>query len=366
MAKNNVRRILIIGGGVSGLTTAYCLLKKGYEVTLVAEKFSPDITSNVAGALWEWPPAVCGFHADEVSLKRSKKWCVDSYQAFFELAKSKATGVFIKPVCFFFRESVNDNPLYLLKMNELKEQVKGFRHDEQIVVEEHINPAIGIKDAYCHLAPMIDTDVYLVWLMKEVVHAGAHIIHKKIVGLLLEIEMELLATYKSDFIVNCTGLGAMELTDDAMYPLRGALVRVTNDGATFPVLTKAYCVSFDENTQQQDIIFIVPRGENLLVLGALTEKDEWDTAINLTNYAPLQKMLERCIDFYPALKGAKLDTHEPVRVGLRPFREGSVCLEQVDKHRIVHNYGHGGSGFTFSWGCANEVVQKVEHYFTTN
>jgi D-amino-acid oxidase len=47
------------------------------------------------------------------------------------------------------------------------------------------------------------------------------------------------------------------------------------------------------------------------------------------------------------------------RAGLRPFRP-SVRLERDgDEPRIVHNYGHGGAGYTLCWGCAQEVVRLL-------
>ena len=48
------------------------------------------------------------------------------------------------------------------------------------------------------------------------------------------------------------------------------------------------------------------------------------------------------------------------RVGLRPFRKSGVRLERdrlVDGRTVIHNYGHGGAGFTLSWGCAREVLE---------
>ena len=70
-------------------------------------------------------------------------------------------------------------------------------------------------------------------------------------------------------------------------------------------------------------------------------------------------MYRRCLEFMPVLAQAEIDPHEPVRAGLRPLRNGNVCLEREDATNVVHNYGHGGSGFSFSWGCAREVTATV-------
>ncbi|KIY64183.1 hypothetical protein CYLTODRAFT_457421 [Cylindrobasidium torrendii FP15055 ss-10] len=61
------KRVLVVGGGVTGLTSAWALLDAGYKVTVISERwanFEQRITSQIAGALWEYPPAVCGKHTD--------------------------------------------------------------------------------------------------------------------------------------------------------------------------------------------------------------------------------------------------------------------------------------------------------------
>jgi D-amino-acid oxidase len=50
------------------------------------------------------------------------------------------------------------------------------------------------------------------------------------------------------------------------------------------------------------------------------------------------------------------------RVGLRPFRPSGVRVERAQLHdgrMLIHNYGHGGSGFTLSWGCARAVAEMT-------
>jgi D-amino-acid oxidase len=352
--------VLVIGAGVTGLTTALCLRREGFAVTVVAEKFAPDIVSVVAGALWEWPPAVCGAHHDEASLARSKEWCMTSYEVFGSLSKRPETGVFMRPVVFYFREPISQRPRDLAKMNELKDKVRGFVHDAQLIEDGGVNPAAGMRDAYQHVAPMIDTDSYMSWLMGKVRRAGCGVVQGRVNGPLSRNERYLKALFGVECIVNCSGLGALELADDDMYPLRGALIRVRNDGASMPPVLKAHCVAHEQGSAEQDMVFIVPRGNGTLVLGGLTEPHQWGLDLDLETYGPVQEMLRRCRDFLPALAGAELDPDEPLRVGLRPFRQGNVRLEREPGTCVIHNYGHGGSGVTLSWGCAQEVVALVK------
>lgn len=285
-----------------------------------------------------------------------------SYDIFSELARNEETGAFMRTVVFYFKYPVEESPKDLAKMNELKDKVREFRHDPALIEENEVNAQkIGLKDAYSHLAPMVDTDVYMGWLLEEVKRAGCNIVNKRISGNIIEQEEDLKAEFGADTIVNCAGLGAGELSGEYMYPLRGALVRAHNDGHSMPRITKAHCVSHDESSDEQDIIFIVPRGKNMLVLGGLAEADEWDLDIGLESYYPVKDMLDRCLTFLPTLKNTTIDANEPVRVGLRPFRRQNVRLEQEPGTAILHNYGHGGAGVTFSWGCALEILEMVQH-----
>ena len=49
------------------------------------------------------------------------------------------------------------------------------------------------------------------------------------------------------------------------------------------------------------------------------------------------------------------------RVGLRPGRsEVRLEVERAGGRTVIHNYGHGGAGFTLCWGCADEVAGLAE------
>jgi D-amino-acid oxidase len=352
-------KVLIIGAGVVGLTTALCARRAGYRVVVVADRFAPSIASETAEALWEWPPAACGHHSDEISLERSKSWCMTSYMRFQRLAEDPRTGVHIGPAVHYFRRPIEENPVQYRKMLELRRHVPGFRRSPALAEEYGVSDAMEVHDAYTHLAPMIDTERYLGWLLEQVVNAGCQIVQERIDGDLVAQSEQLLDRFSAHIIINCTGLGSAELTGERMYPLRGALVYAHNDGLSMPRINSAHCMAQDEPTGSQNLIFIMPRGVDRLVLGGLVEPGEWCTDVGLENYAPIREMVARCRDFLPVLRRATLVSDFTVQVALRPARPNGIRLEHQCGTRIVHNVGHGGSGVTVSWGCAEEVVNLV-------
>jgi D-amino-acid oxidase len=48
-------------------------------------------------------------------------------------------------------------------------------------------------------------------------------------------------------------------------------------------------------------------------------------------------------------------------VGLRPFRPSGFVVrsERIGEKMVIHNYGHGGAGITFSWGTAELAVREL-------
>ncbi|MGD0867890.1 MAG: hypothetical protein ABSA49_20330 [Rhizomicrobium sp.] len=58
---------------------------------------------------------------------------------------------------------------------------------------------------------------------------------------------------------------------------------------------------------------------------------------------------------------AHVDRLFDITVCLRPFRAAGPRLdtEQIGHTLVVHNYGHGGSGWSLSWGSSTIAVQKA-------
>ncbi len=157
-------------------------------------------------------------------------------------------SVQMRETVFFFDKRVRDDPEQLRKMREMERSgIAGFRHDTSAVHELGLDKKRWI-DAYEVLSPLIDTDKALSRITKLVEDKGATLVVGSVTGDLLPQEQALLTNYRADAIVNASGLGSFTLAnDDKVYPLRGAVLRLLNDGQKFEKIKKALVVSATAN-----------------------------------------------------------------------------------------------------------------------
>ncbi len=134
--------------------------------------------------------------------------------------------------------------------------------------------------------------------------------------------------------------------DHSMRPIRGQILRLTNPGLdTF----------FLDEDDPEGVTYVVPRSKDC-ILGGTADEDAWDTE---PDPATAAEILRRCSRLEPRLVDAEILEH---KVGLRPGRpEVRLDIEETGAVPVVHNYGHGGSGVTLSWGCAEEAVKLVQN-----
>ncbi|OIV36949.1 amino acid oxidase [Mangrovactinospora gilvigrisea] len=302
-------RVIVLGAGVIGLTTAVVLAEAGRPVTVVAAKF-PGATSAAAGA--SWGPYLVE-PADQVA-----RWSSHSLAVFTDLATAApGSGVRLASGTDASR-GVSTAPAWARTL-------PGFR---PLRTEEL--PA-GFARGHRYTTPLIDMPRYLRYLAKRAADAGAVLVRDTVSGLADP-------AAQAESIVNCTGMGARTLADDpTVRPIRGQHVVVANPGLID---------FFEEDTgTSPDLLCIYPHRDTV-VLGGTAIDGSADTA---GDPAAAKAILERCIAVEPRLAGAPILEH---RIGLRPTRP-TVRVEREGK--IVHNYGHGGAGVTLSWGCAEHV-----------
>lgn len=309
------KTIAVIGAGISGLSTAYVLANNGFEVTVLAKAFSPNITSNRAAAFW-FPYHVRGD-------KRGITWVETSYQYFKKLSVDAASGISFIKIVKGIKEGIVDDESWIAFMPE--------NTCKEVPSEQLPNSYIQGFEAN---VPLVETQLFLPYLQRVLTDKG--VVFKE--ANITDLQTVALAY---DVVVNCAGLGASVLCNDSsVFPVRGQVLLVEPG---FPD-----AIFLDNHTPT----YIVPRQDATIIGGTYEEH----VSVETTEPETLQQLLVKASNVFPGLQQKRIIGNW---AGLRPFRE-TVRLEKEPNTNIIHNYGHGGSGFTLSFGCAETVLQLVK------
>lgn len=356
------RNVGIIGAGVAGLTCGVVFAERGYHTAIFAKDIGQQTTSSVAAAVW-FP-----YHVEPA--ERVIPLALETYQVLLELARFPESGVSIIESRQFLRTSEIEIPKWAIPLgasvitSEVENEAAGEvatgtgRSEAERTSRERIKsrcaafkvcprdpstpPAYAgsAQDDHCFVSgfslrvPLMDTTIYLDYLAARF-HKGGGEIHASVrLGKIEDVDAEF------DLVINCAGIGARELVRDAdLEPHRGQVA----------IVPKVEGLSAAIVCDDAPLMYAIPRANDCVFGGTndLSNNLAADPATTQQIVAECSRVLN--IDKPPVIAE---------RVGLRPFRKSGVRLERnrlADGRTVIHNYGHGGAGFTLSWACAREV-----------
>jgi D-amino-acid oxidase len=297
-----VTDVLVVGGGIIGLTAASRLRQRGADVEVWTADDVRDTVSSAAAAVW-YPSHV---DADP----RVLRWAAEAYREFVRQAEAGVPGVILRRTRMVLRTAPAEVPWWVAGAGDA-----------------------SLTDGEVRFtAPLVEMDTYLPWLRQRLIDDGVRIMRRRVSSLATALEA-------APLVVNATGLAAGELCGDpAVFPARGRVVITDNPGLD---------VSIRDEDNPAGLTYVHPRSHDV-VLGGTYQVGEWSLEPDPAEAADI---LRRCIALEPRLSGVRVIAS---RVGLRPGRRGGPRVEAAG--RIIHAYGHGGAGMTLSWGCADEVT----------
>lgn len=297
-----MQQVFVIGAGVSGLTSGLRLQEAGFHTTILTRELPRETTSAAAGAVWwGWLEG------------RQREWAEVSLKEFQRLATVVDSGI---------------SEIELRDIDSHPAAEPWFK--------DLIPACVRIPHGFLITVPLIETPRYLGYLKACYERLGGKIEQREI-GQISELYGE------NRLIVNCTGVGARQVANDPdVFPVRGQTVRVRAES-----IGQAYM-------NDESFTYIFPR-KDCVILGGVAQPNNWSREVDP---ADTNDILSRCEPVEPSLRGAEILGYT---VGLRPGRY-VVRLEHErvsESCGVIHNYGHGGVGYTLSWGCAADVLALV-------
>lgn len=328
--------IVVVGAGVIGLTTALTLRERGHSVRVIGASTGAAITSSVAGAIWFpfWAEP-----RDKVS-----KWATVARRWLVDLA-GREPGAGVDVLRMLELDEQSATPWWGEEIEDL-ELVEASRAGD---AARHWN---GAPFGWRFTAPRVDPRFHMDWLASKL-ERPIEVRSVRSLGACFE---------RGGFergeggpapevVVNCTGLGARALCGDrTIRPLFGQVVVASPEGFD---LGRAMA----DERDPKSVFYVIPRRDEVIIGGCTAEwgHEVAEGVLPRPDPALTEVMLARAARY-------GVVPREVLRVvaGLRPYRDAVRVERDAGDAGIIHNYGHGGSGYTIARGCAEEVAQMVE------
>ena len=387
-------KVTVLGGGVIGLTQALIMQLHGYTVHVISkDRFNKHYSKK----LIERPPELASIHAAASVIPHSvdhpseKEILAVSQKFFHRLAFSAGFGVRIQRHYEVHERKISP-PEYARTVKDftlLPDNGSGWVNDHNIPRRKDAEGVWG----WFFNAFFAEVPTYMDALFSVYEAAGGTIAYKEIKS---KKEIEKL---DADIIINCLGRWAVEFfpkDKSNCIIARGHMIKVgihevPHDhrdhyfSYNYEPSKDVYWRKQNKKKTKADVYFY-PRSDGWLLGGSRQEgfpnlsepwgKNDEQTdpkikMVKLKNWevgvpSPIWNLNR---DLVYDITG--IDVQDPkypsfsyvgYRFVRKPIRiEESNDLEWNVKEKLLfHNYGHGGGGYTLSWGSAYEILKLIE------
>lgn len=381
--------VWVLGGGVSGLTTALVLQSCGLGVAILSDAItvqSPDHQEDPRVATGY---AMASAYPHNLKIDDLEGISASTQKVFGELQKLPGSGVSVYRMFEVYEQEPGEAPLGNKRM-----KFETFEGTPE-ALEKALNPPIRPGAKYLwgwHFETYFaDMPIYLQFLWKRFESNGG-CIREEHIDLSVNSFAKLQARSKGKPLVNCLGLGALDALSGAAQEdhapaliVRGrqaiahhAPMVCDSDGIALAYNYTPSPDVFSRGDGLPEYVHFFPRSDGW-ILGQTREpgklntggnwvgsevKGPYMTISNLAIPAPIIDLNDAILKTWMncSIDRSTLTAREGLRYYRDPDDKGvRLESETVGETSIIHNYGHGGSGITMSWGCALRAAQMVLH-----
>lgn len=259
------KSVAILGAGVIGLTTAYDLWEKGYDVRIYSDAWSPNLTSNIAAGIW-------------TPLLLPKELSEEKKQLHLRMLKNSE--------CRFLK-SVGDSPEFvgvrLIPSYSFRAQAS--LDPEEEIIAHFDNGVIKTGRRIYEIGiegQLFMNDLYLKVQQKGITLTQCH----------LE-SLEDILSLKESLIINCTSMGSIKLFNDQEFiPIRGQLVYFNNENNVDYLYFHA--LDNDPSDPNRFFVSIYPWSDRM-ILGGVYEQGQAEPIVNQEIVEKIINNAEACL-----------------------------------------------------------------------
>ena len=353
-----MKKILVIGAGIIGLSISYYLKKHNFDI-IVIEKNKAGMEASYAAAGMLAAQSEFDFYEDFMNFCIKSRDIYESYCNEIE----KTSGIDVEfQKCGMLRPALNEEQVNHLKNNYKWQKKKGFEI-EFLSGEEirKIEPSLS-ENIICGLHSKNDGQVNNRKLMEALIIANKKIDNKIIENVkvkdyliknnrIIGVKTSNNETFNADIVINTAGSWSSLISKDLIptfnvKPILGQMVSLQSDR---PLLNKVIFASILSKGG-----YIVPRRNNEIILGSTMEDTGFEKKITDEG---ISSILRKCCEIAPELKKLKI---KQKWCGFRPFASDNLpIIGKTNIENLILATAHGRNGILLAPITAKAVEDLV-------